>query len=864
VLNSGSLVFHSLFHSDHRAYYIDLDALLLFADPAFNIAPPCHHGLQLSDPRLKNQYRDILHEQLVYHKVYDKVQALQEVSDAGNWTAEHIEEYQKLDKLITEAMLHSERNTGKRVSTRYEWSPTLKKSVQAYRYWQLRYRQARHLGISLPRLTNLKLQAELSDMEIQVTLVHEILTHLQQAADSLHQHQRQHVELRTTYLESLAEAIVLERSPNLVHESVSHVKEERMASQVKQLIKQENLRRMFRKIKRILTPVAKQGISRIDIPDPSARTEAHGDPSEPKEWKGPWLTITKPSDIATVIKEINKQQYHQAHDTPFGSGPVASAFGRQGDTLAASTVLGGYIPESLQRAPMMAETRRILETMATAYPAVQGGTGEVSWDEFISAYTVSKESTSSSPSGRHIGHYKAAVQDPTLAQLHRQMMSFPFIHGFAPDRWKRVTDIMLEKEQGNSRCHRLRILALFESDFNQAKRIVIGRRLMHHLEDFDMLSPMQDGSRPGRQCISAVLKKVLAHDYVRLTPTTAASIENDAIGCYDRLVNNLILMLLKKLGLPSTVTKCMGELWDKVVHLIKTVYGISDISYGSTLDFPLYGPGQGSTCGPLFWLLCYWVIVESIDPMISSMKFLSACLSVTVEVFGASFVDDSSLGVTSDYQYDPLLSESANREHEISHVVTQLGVLAQHWERLLYSTGGAINMQKSHWYLISWIWKNGIPSWATIKTTPAGLELTTGHNEIPQTVPRIEPTQSFRTLGVYIAGSGKHTKQAAVLRAHSDHYKESMNKANMSPPEAYWSYILFLRPKLTYPLPVCSLTQKQCRVIQAPALAALLPKLHLNHHTPRAVLFGGLRYGGLDLPELYTDQGYGQLKLLIG
>jgi hypothetical protein len=100
ALNSGSLAFHSLFNSDHRAYYIDLDALLLFADPAFDIAPPCHRRLQLSDPRLKNQYRDILHEQLVYHKVYDKVQALQEVSDAGNWTAEHIEEYQKLDKLM--------------------------------------------------------------------------------------------------------------------------------------------------------------------------------------------------------------------------------------------------------------------------------------------------------------------------------------------------------------------------------------------------------------------------------------------------------------------------------------------------------------------------------------------------------------------------------------------------------------------------------------------------------------------------------------------------------------------------------------------------------------------------------------------
>jgi hypothetical protein len=221
---------------------------------------------------------------------------------------------------------------------------------------------------------------------------------------------------------------------------------------------------------------------------------------------------------------------------------------------------------------------------------------------------------------------------------------------------------------------------------------------MHHLEDFDMVSPMQDGSRPGRQCIRAVLKKVLAHDYVCLTATTAVFVENDAVGCYDRLVNNLILMLLKKLGLPPSVSACMGELWDTVVHLIRTIYGIYDVTYGSTTDLPLYGPGQGSTCGPLFWLLCYWVIVESINPTISSMTFLSACRSVLVEVFGTSIVDDTSLGVTSDYLYDPHSSEQVNRQLEIAHVVRKLTKLAQHWERLFYSTGGAINMQKSHWY----------------------------------------------------------------------------------------------------------------------------------------------------------------------
>jgi hypothetical protein len=52
--------------------------------------------------------------------------------------------------------------------------------------------------------------------------------------------------------------------------------------------------------------------------------------------------------------------------------------------------------------------------------------------------------------------------------------------------------------------------------------------------------------------------------------------------------------------------------------------------------------------------------------------------------------------------------------------------------------------------------------------------------------------------------------------------------------------------------------------IQAPALAALLPKLHLYRHTPHAILFAGPTYGGLSLPELYVDQSVGQLQYLIG
>jgi hypothetical protein len=49
------------------------------------------------------------------------------------------------------------------------------------------------------------------------------------------------------------------------------------------------------------------------------------------------------------------------------------------------------------------------------------------------------------------------------------MMSIPFKMGFALNRWTKITEIMLEKEPKNPRCHRLRILALFESDLNHVK-----------------------------------------------------------------------------------------------------------------------------------------------------------------------------------------------------------------------------------------------------------------------------------------------------------------------------------------------------------------------------------------------------------
>jgi len=76
--------------------------------------------------------------------------------------------------------------------------------------------------------------------------------------------------------------------------------------------------------------------------------------------------------------------------------------------------------------------------------------------------------------------------------------------------------------------------------------------------------------------------------------------------------------------------------------------------------------------------------------------------------------------------------------------------------------------------------------------------------------------------------------------------------------------MMYVRPKLNYPDPCVSLTGIQCRHIQAPIMEAILPKLHLNRHTPRAVLFAGPRFGGMSIPDKYTDLGYGHLQYMVG
>jgi hypothetical protein len=70
-------------------------------------------------------------------------------------------------------------------------------------------------------------------------------------------------------------------------------------------------------------------------------------------------------------------------------------------------------------------------------------------------------------------------------------------------------------------------------------------------------------------------------------------------------------------------------------------------------------------------------------------------------------------------------------------------------------------------------------------------------------------------------------------------------------------------PIAKYPLPATSMSESQLQKIQQPIITSVLSRLGFNPHMPRAVIHASTRYGGVGLIDLYTEQGCGQISMLI-
>ena len=306
----------------------------------------------------------------------------------------------------------------------------------------------------------------------------------------------------------------------------------------------------------------------------------------------------------------------------------------------------------------------------------------ISTIDFQKGFKKLPDKRSSSPSGRHMTHYKLLAKDKGLSHILARAITLPFQHGFSPTRWHTAIQFMLEKEPGNPLITKLRVIQLLEADMNFAFRLLWGKRLVHHALAQNALTPLNFGGRPGCRVHSALLSKTLSYDCIRYTRLNAIIFNNDAKACFDRIIPSIGLMATERLGMPPTASACMLATIQGMKFFICTAHGVSPGFFTSTLSALILGVLQGSGAAPCIWLSISCVLLHALSTHTTGFQATCPCYSKTSKRPGEPFVDDTDLWLTS-------TSSSSNVT-----LITSMQKVAQLWERLLFVSDRTLAIQK--------------------------------------------------------------------------------------------------------------------------------------------------------------------------
>jgi hypothetical protein len=184
-----------------------------------------------------------------------------------------------------------------------------------------------------------------------------------------------------------------------------------------------------------------------------------------------------------------------------------------------------------------------------------------------------KEKTSTSPSGRHLGHHKAIIQDKTLLNCMTTFLNIVIKKGLMIHRWCNAVTVMIEKDPGSPRLNRLQIIHLFEADFNLFLKRQWGSRLVKRAVKHDLLNTGQHGSVPKRTAMDPIMLTQLTPDQCRLMKNNLARFDNNASACYDRIIIALGILAARRFGMPENAIKTHADRLKFMCYAVKTRAG---------------------------------------------------------------------------------------------------------------------------------------------------------------------------------------------------------------------------------------------------------------------------------------------------
>jgi len=354
---------------------------------------------------------------------------------------------------------------------------------------------------------------------------------------------------------------------------------------------------------------------KVPVKPPSATPKEAQEPlAQPPPPPIEYRVVLDSQEIESALLVHNTKHYGQAKETPFGHAPLYNLLGTDGTSDFCKQVLDGNYDSAIDLDSTSQELRLMLDQLKRKeLPPISAN---IQYSDFVQGLRSWPEKTSILPSGRHLGHYKSLLvksddaKSTKLLKTHHQMTLLVVLRARPYERWCRDLEVMLEKEPGNPLLHRLRIICLYEADYNLYLKQMWAKRAVRHAEDHNCLGNEQGGSRPNRFAINVANMKALTYTFARLSKTGLGTFNNDAKSCFDSIMAALALIYCIALGMPDAPCQIHGQAISKMKHYVKTLQGTSQNYYSNALNGPLFGSGQGSGGSPSLWLFM-WVALAA-------------------------------------------------------------------------------------------------------------------------------------------------------------------------------------------------------------------------------------------------------------
>ena len=219
----------------------------------------------------------------------------------------------------------------------------------------------------------------------------------------------------------------------------------------------------------------KSGIKYIDIPKDYSIDWNNIPKQTPPEY---WERVTIPAEIEEYIIERNKRHLHQAYGTSCIVEPLASLLGYNSFIHFGNKVLDGSVNLTNKNlSPLQQLFSKQLKKQSGLLTSPISK--HISIKQMSDGLKCRRESTSTSPSKRHLGHYKSLLTsdgkennkiithfNAFMLQLHNTLINASISTGVPLTRWTTSKVIMIEKEKNNPRIKRLRVINKYEADYN--------------------------------------------------------------------------------------------------------------------------------------------------------------------------------------------------------------------------------------------------------------------------------------------------------------------------------------------------------------------------------------------------------------